>query len=446
MRRRHAAETTTSAKDPPPRWLRRHVLAVLAVTVAGALPAAAGAASLTIEPNLLGSVTVEPAGAPLGDTPSGSTCVSPPIQPTQCSWDYPAGTAVTLTPVPDAAAGTFVGWSDLACAGMPICTLTLDDESTTATVTYSAMHLGIASPADITITGSAGGVDLSCPGQCDADLPYGTELTLTATPNVPTTTPIHWFRGCEEGYDHFGPTCTVEAIMNPWWISADLDGDTPPGIPPAIGVTFKVRKSGNGTVRGAKVDCGSTCSGTYDFGTRVSLSADPDPGWKFDHWDGGCGTDAACRLTLGPTTSVRAVFAPRAESAGTPPSGGSQTGARSETGAGSASAPTSGSSNPPSTVSPPLLAHLTFQRTGHGRTRRIVVAFDLARRAKVVVGLARPRAHRFTMSRSSVLDAGHRRLVLVVPRRLRAGAYRLEVRATAGGDHLTIARALRLRR
>jgi hypothetical protein len=418
MCRRPVAETRRPVTDPRSRRLRRSGMAAGAalVAMAAALPASAGAAAtLTVVPNLLGSVTVEPAGTPVAGTQAPTTCTGPPIQPSQCTWEYPPGTAVTLTSVPDVNAGTLVSWSDVDCPKEPVCTLTLEEGPTTVGVTYSAMRLAIREPQDSTITGSAGGVDLSCPGQCEADVPFGTSVTLTGQPNAGKAGPIHWYRGCDEGYDHIGPTCTVAVTMNPWWISADVEGGSTPGIPPAIGVTFKVRKRGNGTVSGDKLSCGATCAGSYDDGTRVNLTAVPDRGWRFDHWDGGCGTSATCRLIAGPTTSVRAVFA-------------------------AAAAP------PPPAPGKPLLSGVTARQTGRGRTRRVVVAFTLARRAVVAVGLTRSGSRVRVASRSATLGAGRRQLSLAVPRRWRAGSYRVSVRAVSGGRRMTATAGVRLRR
>lgn len=394
-----------------------------------------GPANLTIVANLLGGVTLDPSGTPRGGTPSGSACAAPPAEPSVCSYDYPRGTTVTLTPAPDAAAGAFVGWSAVECPGMLACTLTLDSGMTSATVTYSNVRLSIQSSSAVVVSGAAIGTDLNCSGQCFADVPYGVGQTLTARPEPPSDAAIYWFRGCEEGADHVGPTCTVAPTLNPWWVTVGLASDTI-GAPPLVQATFKVYKRGQGTVRAGKLDCGRTCSNTYDFGTKVSLVADPDAGWAFERWEGGCGSDPSCRLTVGPTTSVRAIFTPRAGAASAAPTKG-------------ASSDPTPAPNPPSPRVPPrkatpLLSHLSVRASGRGRGRRIVVAFDLARRSKVAVGLAR--GHRRVASRSRVLPAGHRRLQLTIPRRLRAGAYRVTVSAVAGRDRVTMARVVRLRR
>src|SRR6185312_10543780 len=112
---------------------------------------------------------------------------------------------------------------------------------------------------------------------------------LTGTPDPNDPRPVRWFRGCAEGDDHVGPTCTADVTLNPWWVSVGLDGEEPPASPPLQDVTFRVRKSGQGTVRASRLDCGRTCSRNYGYATSLTLVADADPGWAFNHWVHGCG-------------------------------------------------------------------------------------------------------------------------------------------------------------
>ncbi len=85
-------------------------------------------------------LTVKSEGAGAGrviSTPAGIDC------PQSCTASFPKGTAVVLTPAPEART-TFAGWSGL-CTGMGTCKLTLDD-STTVTPTF---EFGAATLASI---------------------------------------------------------------------------------------------------------------------------------------------------------------------------------------------------------------------------------------------------------------------------------------------------------
>jgi PASTA domain/Divergent InlB B-repeat domain len=71
---------------------------------------------------------------------------------------------------------------------------------------------------------------------------------------------------------------------------------------------------GTGTVTSspAGIDCGSTCSSSFDSGTQVTLSATAAAGSVFEGWSGGgCGPASGtgtCKVTLSADTTVNAIF------------------------------------------------------------------------------------------------------------------------------------------
>jgi uncharacterized delta-60 repeat protein len=74
--------------------------------------------------------------------------------------------------------------------------------------------------------------------------------------------------------------------------------------------------SGSGTVTSgaAGITCGTVCSGIFDTGSLVTLTATSDPGSVFSGWSGGaCSGSGACTVTLSADTTVGAVFAPIAD-------------------------------------------------------------------------------------------------------------------------------------
>jgi hypothetical protein len=97
------------------------------------------------------------------------------------------------------------------------------------------------------------------------------------------------------------PSCTSDDIS---WSA------TTTAQPPQ---TLTVSKSGNGsgTVSSipAGIDCGSTCSYDFDYGTSVTLSAAAASDSTFTGWSGACSGTGTCTLTMDAAKSVTASFA-----------------------------------------------------------------------------------------------------------------------------------------
>jgi phospholipase C len=91
---------------------------------------------------------------------------------------------------------------------------------------------------------------------------------------------------------------------------------TQPGTGSGTGtVQLSVKASGTGTgtissnPRG--IDCGDTCSASFNAGTQVTLTATPGANSTFAGWQGACGETGACVVTLKENTSVSATFVPK---------------------------------------------------------------------------------------------------------------------------------------
>jgi uncharacterized repeat protein (TIGR02543 family) len=68
--------------------------------------------------------------------------------------------------------------------------------------------------------------------------------------------------------------------------------------------------SGNGTITGAGLNCGTTCTAPQAASARVTLAATPSSGATFTGWGGACtGTVSTCTVTMTQARSVTATFA-----------------------------------------------------------------------------------------------------------------------------------------
>ncbi len=74
-------------------------------------------------------------------------------------------------------------------------------------------------------------------------------------------------------------------------------------------LTVTVVGSGSVASNPVGISCLDDCVHDYPAGTAVTLTATPDPNWKFDHWEAGCsGAVNTCTVTMTSNRSVRAVF------------------------------------------------------------------------------------------------------------------------------------------
>ncbi|HQR12188.1 MAG TPA: hypothetical protein PLW68_12765, partial [Casimicrobiaceae bacterium] len=81
----------------------------------------------------------------------------------------------------------------------------------------------------------------------------------------------------------------------------------------ATPVTVTVSKAGSGsgtvTSNAGSILCDPTCSGDYEIGTILVLSAAPQAGSQFTGWLGPCTGTGACQFTVAAPTTVTATFA-----------------------------------------------------------------------------------------------------------------------------------------
>jgi len=76
--------------------------------------------------------------------------------------------------------------------------------------------------------------------------------------------------------------------------------------------TLMINNLGNGNISSSPsgINCGSTCSFSFDQDTSVSLMATPDSGYTFSGWSGACSGTDGCTVIMKSNQSVSASFSP----------------------------------------------------------------------------------------------------------------------------------------
>jgi hypothetical protein len=182
--------------------------------------------------------------------------------------------------------------------------------SFTVTDALTVAKLGTGSGAVTSSSNPSSPTQINCGPTCSVTYNSGTVVTLTATPDASSSFSFTAWAGCDSVS---GASCTV--TMN---------------TVRSVTVTFTlqtfaltVNKAsllglGNGTVTSvsspaspAQINCGSTCSVSYGYGTVVTLTATPYVLSAFEGWQG-CDSvsGATCTVTVTAARVVTAKFLP----------------------------------------------------------------------------------------------------------------------------------------
>jgi hypothetical protein len=155
------------------------------------------------------------------------------------------------------------------------------------------LTLTVARVGQGTVTSLPNGVD--CGATCTTAFPDGATVILKAVPAA------GWQFG---GWSDGPPTCTGMgscAIT----IGGDNKKVTANFFQPKSDLT--VTKVGSGTVTStpAGINCGPTCTASFDTGSNVTLSAAPAGGFAFTGWSGACTGLGPCVVAMnGPKTAT----------------------------------------------------------------------------------------------------------------------------------------------
>jgi len=219
----------------------------------------------------------------IASTPAGIACG------TACTHAYTYGTMVALTATPSTGSH-FVAWTG-ACTGAGACTVTMDAAKTvTAQLALDQEALTVAVTGNGTVTGGG----LTCTSNCTGSQPYGSVVTLTATPGAGST-----FAGWGGACTGTGAcTLTMDAAKS---VTAAFTVNT-------YSLTVMKTGTGAGTVSGGMISCGATCSETVAYNTMVTLTAAPATGSTFGGWSGACSGTGSCIVTITAATAVTATF------------------------------------------------------------------------------------------------------------------------------------------
>ena len=138
---------------------------------------------------------------------------------------------------------------------------------------------------------------INCGQACSASFSSGTQVTLSAFPTANS-----FFAGWSGACNGTG-VCKVTLTQN---TSVMANFSTSPTLTVALSGTG----SGSVSSNPSGINCGTTCSATFDPGTMVTLIATAAANSSFAGWaGGGCASSPTCVVTLSASEKVTATFA-----------------------------------------------------------------------------------------------------------------------------------------
>lgn len=212
-----------------------------------------------------------------------------------CRWD---GSGNLLSAIGQCNAGT--GFDGPSGVGAPTGSSPFAPLSPTAVITPpSSVSQGVAA----TFSGASSSAPF--PGDSIAQYTWNWGDGTSTSTSSPTTTHTYVASGAHtvtltaaDAYasDNGGRTGLAESTVNVAAVNHAL--------------TVSRLGTGKGSVGSnpSGIDCGSSCSHSYAYGTQVTLTATPSSGSTFAGWSGACSGKSACTVTLSNDQSVKATF------------------------------------------------------------------------------------------------------------------------------------------
>ena len=228
-----------------------------------------------------------------------------------CSADYPQGTQIVVTASPGRGY-SFVDWT---CSAGSCSTTTSSPTTATsgASATSVVANFAIHSYLFVATAGTGGTVSCESAGAtapCVAYYPYATQFSIVAVPAAGYAF-SHWVCSVACSPTSITPTALTlaDAIANVtanFTIQSYLLSATA-GADGSVSCAF----ASNGTA--------TPCSGSYPYGTQITVTATPESSYVFTGWTctaGSCSTisSSPTTVTVSANTSVAAAFASQQDS------------------------------------------------------------------------------------------------------------------------------------
>ncbi len=205
-------------------------------------------------------------------------------QPSSTSWQYLAGTSVTLTATADPGF-VFTSWAGACSGSNATCVVTMD-ASKSVTATFTAQY-------SLFVTTLGNGTVAALPTSTTWKYLSGTVVRLTATP------------GSDSVFSSWSGACSGSSV------TCDVTMDAAKSVTATFTLkqfALSVTPVGPGTVTAQP----SSANNTYNVGTVVVLTATPAANGLFSGWSGACsGAATTCSVTMDAAKSVTATFALR---------------------------------------------------------------------------------------------------------------------------------------
>ncbi|MDO9352540.1 MAG: OmpA family protein, partial [Solirubrobacteraceae bacterium] len=273
-----------------------------------------GEATITYDqPN---AVVVKTAG-----TGSGRVTAQPPVidcglnrpASTDCSQTVGDGAQLMLTAAP-AANTNFVGWSGGGCSGDALTCSIAPENDATITATFAAkprtLAVTTAGPGAGYVTSQPAGIDcgrnIAGHADCAETVTDGTVVTLIANPDESSDFSGFTGAGCSAGAFVCEVSMTEARAVTGTFTKAVRT------------VYLDLSGSGGGFVTSSPggIDCGrdapghGVCAATFDHGTEITFTVNPNANSRFSGWTAGtnCGNNPTCTITVGALNQIGATF------------------------------------------------------------------------------------------------------------------------------------------